>query len=181
MYHDISADLGYFEGFNFRDQCAIEKILTAEDVVNWDHDEDGEAEFWPEGSNVFVQALTDENCTGSNLREIDRIFLELDEEEHLLVKAVYLYQCESVALTDITRDRVEDVRPFVYGPGYFSDLKKEAAWDLFENLYPEACEFTQKHHTPGLSFDEENFLNECSIYEVPTSSDHHGYILVELL
>ena len=38
-------DLGTFEGFNFRDQAAIMRRLTAEDVVNWDHDGDGEAEF----------------------------------------------------------------------------------------------------------------------------------------
>ena len=38
-------DLGTFEGFNFRDQSAIERELTAEEVVNWNHDGDGEAEF----------------------------------------------------------------------------------------------------------------------------------------
>ena len=36
-------DLGTFEGFNFREQCAIERILSANEVIEWDHDKKGEA------------------------------------------------------------------------------------------------------------------------------------------
>jgi hypothetical protein len=37
-------DLGTFEGFNFRSQSVIERVLTAGEVVEWNHDRDGEAE-----------------------------------------------------------------------------------------------------------------------------------------
>jgi hypothetical protein len=47
-------DIGRFEGFNFRSQCAIHRVLTAEEVLEWNHDADGEAEFWPDGSCPFV-------------------------------------------------------------------------------------------------------------------------------
>ena len=39
----IPYDFGQFEGFNFRSQSAIERALTAQDVVGWDHDREGEA------------------------------------------------------------------------------------------------------------------------------------------
>ena len=50
-------DLGTFEGFNFRLSGAIDRVLTAEEVVNWEHDAHGEAEFWPSGDHPGVALL----------------------------------------------------------------------------------------------------------------------------
>ncbi len=179
MTHEIENDLGYFEGFNFRSQSAIEQILSAEDVVNWDHDTRGEAEFWPEGSNVFVRLLSPRECTASDLIEIDRIFSELGEDEHQLCKAVYLKETHGLDLRDITREAVEDACLYVYGIGYFSDLEKEAAWDLFEQLYPEAYKLAESWTIPGLHFDPEQFLQSFSTYAVKTE-EYRGYVVVEV-
>jgi hypothetical protein len=63
-------DLGQFEGFNFRSQCAIAKLLSAEEVLEWDHDKNGEAEFWPDGSNFFVSKLLPRSsCCADEIRE----------------------------------------------------------------------------------------------------------------
>lgn len=38
---ELTYELGTFEGFNFRDQSAIERNVTAQEVVDWDHDRVG--------------------------------------------------------------------------------------------------------------------------------------------
>ena len=51
---ELHFDLGTFEGFSFRHDQAIDRNLTAAEVVGWDHDAAGEAEFWPSGDNPEV-------------------------------------------------------------------------------------------------------------------------------
>lgn len=179
MTYVIDNELGFFEGFNFKTQSAICKQLTAEDVINWDHDEQGEAEFWPEGGNIFVRELLGTNCTGSELIEIDRIFSELHGCEYELCKAVYLKSMHGHELEEITRDAIDDECLYVYGPNYYSDLEKEAAWDLFENFYPEAYKLAEGYSVPGLTFDEEQFLADCSMLRVNTG-EFKGYLVVAL-
>ena len=43
----LKHDLGTFEGFNFRDQAALDRNLTADEVLDWDHDGAGELEPVP--------------------------------------------------------------------------------------------------------------------------------------
>jgi len=179
MTHEIENDLGYFEGFNFRAQSAIFERLTAEDVVNWDHDANGEAEFWPEGSNDFVRLLAHGNCSGFDLIEMDRIFSEVDNDEKEIAKAVYLRENHGLRLDEITREAIDDACLYVYGIGYFSDLRKDAAWDLFETLYPEAYKLCESWSVPGVSFDEEDFLQSFSTLELKTR-DHQGFLVVEI-
>ena len=69
------SDLGMFEGFNFRAQSAIDSVLSADEVLAWDHDAQGEAEFWPDGSNPFVsKLLPGTSCSAQEIREVIRIF-----------------------------------------------------------------------------------------------------------
>ena len=179
MKHEIENDLGEFEGYNFRDMCAIFPNHTAQEVVDWDHDGKGEAEFWPEGSNEFVRLLVKGNCSGFDLIEIDRIFSELDNNEQDLVKAVYLHENHGLKLEGITREAVEDACLYVYGVNYFSDLRKEAAWDLFEQFHPEAYKLVESWSIPGFTFDEDDFLNSFSTLEIKTH-DYKGYLVVEI-
>ena len=114
-------DLGEFEGFNFRDQSAIMKTLTAEDVLNWDHDRDGEAEFWPAGDNVFVRGLLPGTaCTAAEVQDVIRLYEELEDCPQELAKAVYL-RGRGADLSDITRHAIDDCCLYVFGPGYFTD------------------------------------------------------------
>ena len=179
MRHEIENDLGEFEGFNFKTQSAIFPNHTAQEVVDWDHDGQGEAEFWPDGGNEFVSLLVNGNCSWSDLIEIDRIFSELDNNEQDLIKAVYLKQNNGLKLEDITREAVDDACLYVYGENYFSDLRKEAAWDLFEQLYPEAYKLVESWSVQGVSFDEDDFLQNFSTLEIKTH-DYKGYLVVDI-
>ena len=69
----LKHDLGEFEGFNFRNQTAIYPNLTAREVVDWDHDGEGEAEFWPAGDHSGVAALFSQKSavSGSELKALD--------------------------------------------------------------------------------------------------------------
>jgi len=77
-----SFDLGTFEGFSFRSQSAIPKNLDADGVLNWDHDRQGEAEFWPAGDNAGVALIFEHqsSVTGSELKELDRLLSELGDD-----------------------------------------------------------------------------------------------------
>ena len=69
----LKHDLGTFEGFNFRDQAALDRNLTADEVLDWDHDGAGEAEFWPAGDHPGVAALFSQKSavSGSELKALD--------------------------------------------------------------------------------------------------------------
>src|ERR1043166_7862522 len=72
-------NLGTFEGFNFRTQSAINRTLTAAEVVEWNHDKRGEAEFLPSGDRPEVALVFKgrSSVTGSELLELDRLLHEL--------------------------------------------------------------------------------------------------------
>src|ERR1039458_6259800 len=76
---ELRFDLGTFEGFNFRSQSAMWPNRSADDVVNWDHDLEGEAEFWPSGDNDGVQLLfkNSSSVTAAELRALDELLDEL--------------------------------------------------------------------------------------------------------
>jgi hypothetical protein len=170
-------DLEDFEGFNFRDQSALARRLTAEEVIGWDHEKDGEAEFWPAGDNVFMRGLLPGSaCTAADVREVIRIFEELDGCPQELVKAVYLRERGS-ALSNITRQAVDDSCLYVFGPGHFIDLEKEAAYDLFEAFWPDAYKQWEQNNVPGLDFDPEGFLSHFATHELKLSEDG-GYLIV---
>jgi hypothetical protein len=86
--HVLQFDLGTFEGFNFRDQSAMWPNRTAQEVVDWDHDKDGEAEFWPSGDNeaVLVVFKGQSSVAASKLMALDGLLHELggDTDENFL-------------------------------------------------------------------------------------------------
>jgi hypothetical protein len=178
MNTQSSIDIGEFEGFNFRSQSAILKTLTADEVLEWDHDKDGEAEFWPAGDNVFTRGLLPGSaCTSSEVAEVLRIFEELDAEPQQLAKAVYLRD-RGADLSDITRQAIEDSCFYVFGPGYFCDLEKEAAYELFETYWPDAYKQWEQNNVPGLHFDPEDFLNHFPTHELKLPQGG-GYLIVD--
>jgi hypothetical protein len=66
----------------------------------------------------------------------------------------------------------------VFGPGYFIDLDKEAAYELFETFWPEAYQQWEQNSVPGLSFDVEDFLRHFSTLELKRS-EGGGYLVVD--
>lgn len=159
-------DIGMFEGFNFRRDCAIEKLLTAEEVSDWDHDGDGEAEFWPDGSNAFVRyLLPGSSCTASEVQEVIRIIAEVDGSPNELAKAAYLVE-SGASLEAIDQQAIDNDSLYVFGPGWRGDLEKEAAYELFEQFWPDAYKLWEQNTVPGLNFEPEDFLFAFSTLEL---------------
>ena len=162
---ELQFDLGTFEGFNFRDQSAIDGILTADQVVNWDHDQNGEAEFWPSGDSPGVALVFKgkTSVTVSEILELDRLLGELggDSDENFL-RIHCAQETNGNDLYVLTVSDVEDQFTHISIGTSFIDLRKEAAFELFELYYPEAYAAWEKCNCDGLIFDEDRFLDSPS-------------------
>jgi len=158
---ELRFDLGTFEGFSFRDQRAIFPNHTAEEVVNWDHDGEGEAEFWPAGDNDGVRLIFSGNTvTASELLALDRLLDELDgDSDENYARIYYAVRVLGYDLAKLQNTTVEDESPMVFFGDNFTDLRKEAAYELFELYYPEEYRVWEKSLCDGLTFDHDRFLD----------------------
>lgn len=162
----ISNDLGTFEGFNFRDQSAIPQILTAAEVVNWDHDAQGEAEFWPSGDRTEVlTVLNRSSVTASEILALDRLLNELggDSTENFL-RVHYAVNILGADLSGLDAGQVEDQFLHLFLGTNFLDLRREAAFELFELYHPEEFRVWEKSTCDGLIFDTDRFLDSPVFY-----------------
>ena len=161
----LEHDLGTFEGFNFRDQSAIERTLTGPEVVQWDHDADGEAEFWPSGDLAGVATVFGgrSSITCSELLALDRALTALggDEPENFL-RIHYAVNVHGLALAELTADQLDDLNLHIFRGSSFYDVRREAAYELFELYYPEAYRVWESSHCDGLNFSPEDFLDSPS-------------------
>jgi hypothetical protein len=158
----IRHDLGTFEGFNFRSQSAISQNLTAEEVVGWDHDRQGEAEFWPAGDRPEVGIVFHgrSSVTAGELLALDRLLDELggDSVENFL-RVHYAVNTCGADLATLTRREVEDNSLDIFLGSNFTDLRREAAYQLFELFYPDEYRAWEKTTCDGLIFDTDRFLD----------------------
>jgi hypothetical protein len=158
----LTLDLGSFEGFNFRSQCAIPRDHTAAEVVRWDHDRQGEAEFWPAGDVPAVALLFKprSSVTAAELLALDRLLAELSGD--LFVNSLRIHYAVNVHgadLATLTRAAVEDLPLDVFIGTNFCDVRREAAYQLFELYYPEEYQVWEKSACDGLTFDPDRFLD----------------------
>ena len=161
----LQFDLGTFEGFNFRENSAIERVLTAEEVVNWDHDAEGEAEFWPSGENAGVAMLFkgQSSVTGPQLLDLDRVLSELGDDSTANFLGIhYAVNTQGTYLSQLTGEQVQDQNVHLFEGDCFFDLRKDAAYELFELYYPEAYAAWEKSLCDGLVFDQDRFLDSPS-------------------
>jgi len=156
-------DLGTFEGFNFHTQRAIERNVTAEEVIGWNHDSKGEAEFWPSGDRPEMRFLFSGNVTGAELSALTRLLGELggDTEENFLRIRFALNSCGD-DLTKLTASEVEDYSPQIFIGDCFTDTRREAAYELFELYYPELYRMYEATPCDGLVFHVDRFLDSPS-------------------
>jgi len=158
----LEFDLGTFEGFNFRTQSAIDHLVSGESVVNWDHDRQGEAEFWPSGDRPEVAIIFQHrsSVTGSELVNLDRLLGELggDSAENFL-RVHFAMNIRGAHLATLTREEVEDGCVDVFLGSNFTDLRQEAAYQLFELFYPDEYKAWEKSTCDGLMFDTNRFLD----------------------
>ena len=174
-------DLGTFEGFNFRGQSAIDRVLTAQEVVDWDHDLWGEAEFWPAGDRPEVRLVFggSSSVTGSELLALDRALQELgDDSPREFLRIHYVANVSGGDLANLTRDELEDADLHLFFGTSFIDLRREAAYELFELYWPEAYKVWDSHTCDGLIFDVERFLRSPGwMVEEVTLGDQVALIL----
>lgn len=161
----IAHDLGTFEGFNFRTQSAIDRILTADEVVDWDHDQQGEAEFWPSGDHPEVALIfkAQTAVTGSELIDLDRLLTELGGDSSLnFLRIHHAKGSHGVDLSNLSGEAVDDLSVHVFHGTNFTDLRREAAFELFELYYPDEFATWEKSMCDGLIFDTDRFLDSPS-------------------
>lgn len=162
----IIHNLGTFEGFNFRTQCAISHILTAAQVVAWDHDRQGEAEFWPSGDRLeILRVFNRSSITASELLDLDRLLAELggDCTENFL-KIHYAVNIHGENLAELDADEVEDQNLHLFIGTSIIDLRRDAAYELFELYYPEEYRVWEKSLCDGLIFDTDLFLDSPGFF-----------------
>ena len=132
----IRFDLGTFEGYNLSTQSAIVGKLTAAEVVGWDHKKQGETQFRPSGDRAEVTLLFKEkgSVTGAELLALDHLLGELggDHSSNFLKihHAVRIWEAD---LAQIDPREIEDSSVAIYVGNSFSELRQEAASDVFEN------------------------------------------------
>src|SRR5262245_16716251 len=108
--HALIHNLGSFEGTNFRDHCAIERILTADEVVAWDHERDGQAEFWPAGDHAGAELVFGgQEVTAAGIVALDNLLEQLggDSDRNFLRihNAMRVHNC---AVSDLTLDQLDN-------------------------------------------------------------------------
>ena len=157
----IHFELGTFEGFNFRNQSAIPRLLSASDVANWDHDGKGEAEFWPSGDRPeLLRIFNRSSVSGSELLDLDRLLNDLggDSTENFL-RIHYALNICGEDLGELKAEQVEDHNLHVFLGTSLIDLRREAAFELFELYHPEEYRVWNESTCDGLIFDEDRFLD----------------------
>ena len=163
----LQFNLGTFEGFNFRSQSAIDRILTAAEVVEWDHDRQGEAEFWPSGDRREVALIFEHrtSISASELLALDRLLEELggDSVENFL-RIHHALEIGVGDLAGLSREAVEDESLEVFLGSNFTDLRREVAYELFELYYPEAYRAWEQSACDGLIFDTNRFLDSPGLW-----------------
>ena len=164
---EVRFDLGTFEGFNFRSGSAIRRNLTASQVVAWDHDRHGEAEFWPAGDRpemlVLFQRRT--SISAAELLALDRLLGELGEDSAVnFLRIHYAVNIRGADLADLSREDVEEQNPDIFFGSSFTDLRREAAFELFELYYPDEYRVWEKSSCDGLIFDTDHFLDSPSFF-----------------
>ena len=154
------ADLGSFEGFNFRDQAAIMRTLTADDVVQWDHDKAGEAEFWPSGDDHLISGVFPGNVTGADLAALAELLEQLDgDRDENLLRIQFACQVQGEDFRTLTAARLDDVRPMIFYGDTFMDARKTAAFELFETFWPDLYKAWEGDSIGVLTFDWDSFID----------------------
>ena len=174
-------DFGTFEGFNFRNQSAILRPLTTDDVINWDHDRDGEAEFWPSGDKPEVQLLFKirSSVTASEIVQLDNLLQELgDDSTECYLRIFYALNVQGAKLETLGARDIESQNLDLFTGDSFLDLRKDVAYEFFELCYPEEYKVWEKSTCDGLIFDPDTFLDSPSFYAEEVTIGSQKWLLI---
>lgn len=175
-------DLGTFEGFSFRHQGAIDRPLSAAEVVAWDHDKDGEAEFWPSGDHegVALAFKGKSSVTGAEILALDGLLESLGgDDETNFVRIYYAVNVCGFDLEDLDAAAIEDENLLLFFGEWFHEVREKAAFELFELYWPELYAMYETNTCDGLIFDVERLLDSPSFYvEELRLGDNRAALLV---
>lgn len=179
----IENDLGTFEGFNHRTQAAIYPNVTAQEMLDWDHDQLGETEFWHSGDNPAVaQILSSDDVLVRDVVALDRLLSELGDDLETLAKIHFLTEYSGERLQEMEPESVEDAHLSVFIENTsFVELRKTAAYELFELYYPEAYKVWESSSCDGLIFDVDRFLNSPVFCTMEFKTGEERVLVVEPL
>jgi hypothetical protein len=143
-------------------EATPDRNLTADEVLDWDHDGAGEAEFWPAGDHPGVASVFDRKSavTGSELEALDDLLRQLGQDDtEIFLRIRYAVHDRGLDLAGLTAAEVEDAPLYLYRGTNFCDLYQEAGYDLFEAYYPDLYALWEKTPCDGLHFCQRRFEN----------------------
>ncbi len=177
-------NLGTFEGFNFVMRRTIRCRLSAADVVAWDHERRGDAEFWPSGDHPAVALLFKRKgtVTAAQLLDLDRLLTELggDSIENSL-RIHYAVNICQAALATLSAQAMQDHRVHVFRGTEFSHMRVAAAYKLFESCFPEGYGFYDNGAADWLVFNPEAFLDSTGFYVEEVALGEEKALLVVVM
>ena len=169
-------NLGTFRGFNFHDDSAINWKVTGNQVLAWDEDEEGQAVFWPSGDCPGVELIFGgkSSVTNSELLDLDHLLYELGgDSTHNYLKIYFALNCRGADSNTLTAAEIENQAVMIFCGTSLFDLRRKAAYELFELYYPAAYAVWKQGTCDGLIFDTDQFLNSpaLSTHEVTVGEE----------
>jgi len=118
--------------------------------------------------------------TGAELIKLDQLLVELGgDSTEFFLRTHYLVNLCGADLMGLSAVMVEDVLIHLYCGDSFLDLRRAAAYELFELYYPEEYAVWQKSYCDGLNFDTDRFLDSaCWTVEEIQFGDKKHLIIV---
>ncbi len=175
-------DLGRFVGFNFRTQTAVERLLTAPEVVDWDHARDGETEFRPLGDRrELVLAIGEGNpITATGLLALDRLLEAAGGDTvEVFLRLRHALNQSGRDLTTVTVDDLTDPDLHVFFGSPLTELRAAAVAHLVERYRPEVYRGWKSSVSACLSQDPEAYLRrEMSSVETLTLASRFALLVV---
>ena len=155
-------DLGTFEGFNLRTHSAIDRVFTAQEVVDWDCNQAGEVELRPSGDRPEVALIfgLGGSVSGGELLALDQALQHLDKDS--IVEFLKIHYAANIAVGDLatwTPEELDDADVHVFVGSNVTDLRLEAARALFKRYWPQAHHVWKSDSCDWLIFDVERFLS----------------------
>jgi len=149
------------------------------EVVDWDYDAQGEAEFWPSGEHQGVALVfrSSSAVAASEIVALDELLSDLSEEDESYVSIAHMLSMGEL-LGGLSADAIQDAGLHIFSDSSFYNAKKSAAFELFETFWPEEYQAWEQSSVPGLDFDWEHFLDGPEFSAEEYQLDERRYVVV---
>jgi hypothetical protein len=153
---------GTFTGDNLKEQKALERELTPEEGREWEADEAGEEES-ERGRACRAMALftTGPDALGpQELHTVAGLLAAVDgDREDTLLRLQVLVHVQGADLGTVTVADLQDLPLNTYRGSSFIEVRREAAFELFQLCWPDLYAVWEKTPMDGLRFDVDAFLD----------------------